>query len=402
LQGTSALSPSDGSEAEDASDTGIDKRHWKAQQARSKFQPSRVKADGVDFSDRLNVDHKSYRTYTNRRRPGHYDDAEEYGDFSDEEEETLDRKLARLRQEVEQIKASLEEDRDADSDGGRTPVASGDALGNVEKLSEALDSIYTSRRGGTKGAEADLSQALKVFSDSEKEPTTHQPGATTIQPPQSQSSNHMQALQILARAAEFDSRLILLETSLGVTAANMPDIGDDAAKPILPMIQNLEQVIGTAFAQPSQLEAAQAKTRQLLKDAERLSRVQAESRDARSDPTPPINGHNEVSIDSVDQQSKVNALYGLLPSIDSLSPTVPLLLDRLRTLRLLHTSAATSSATLSDIEQQQQEQEEEIKQWKEALDQVEKNLKEGQSTLSENMQKMGDMVKNLEGRISSV
>lgn len=400
IPGTSALSPSEGSEGEGSPGSGIDKRHWKAKQARLKFQSSRVKAENVDFSDRLNIESRSYRTFSRRRQPGNYDDAEQYGDFSDEDEETLDRKLARLRQEVEDIKATIEEEKASnDSDSEERNGASEVALENVNKISEALDSVYISRRGGTKGAEMDLTHMINSFRQADKKESQDSIGPTNSS---QQSAADGQTFQILARAGEFEARLTLIEEALGITAANMPETGENAILPILPTLQSLEQVIGAALAQPSQLEAAQVKTRQLLKDAERLSRAQSENQGNQSELSQTTIGKGDTTTFSADQEAKVNALYGLLPTIDTLSPTVPLLLDRLRTLRLLHTSAATSSATLDDIEQRQQEQDEEIRQWDDALDQVETNLKEGQNTLAENMQQMGSMVKKLESKLSSL
>jgi nuclear migration protein JNM1 len=71
----------------------------------------------------------------------------------------------------------------------------------------------------------------------------------------------------------------------------------------------------------------------------------------------------------------------------------------MRTLQLLHTSAAGASELLDDIEKRQSEQVEELAQWRDALDKVEKNLGEGQTGLADNVRKVGEWVKSLESKV---
>jgi nuclear migration protein JNM1 len=333
----------------------------------------------------------SYRTYHRRSHRVFDDGTEEFGNLSDEEE-TVDEKLARLRQEVEELKATLEEQDDQEHQ-----TQENDPFNNVLSISKELDAIHITRKGGTEGAHSDFNKALQSFNrQSQQLP----PLKATEDQPTSSTADNSQALQALSKAAEFDSRLSFLETALGLTGSNIPDSGDKTSKPVLPTLGNLERLIGTALAQPDQLEAAQSKTRQLLKEAERLSKLKTEQSNER---TPATNGQRtEPAPDNEEQNSKINALYGILPTIDSLSPTLPLLLDRLRTLRLLHTTAADASATLDDIEEQQEEQAEEIKQWREAVEKVETNLKQEQGTLAENVEKMSAWIKELEERISKI
>jgi nuclear migration protein JNM1 len=57
---------------------------------------------------------------------------------------------------------------------------------------------------------------------------------------------------------------------------------------------------------------------------------------------------------------------------------------------------------LDDVENRQAEQAEEIEQWRQALQKVEGNLNEGQSALAGNVQKMGEIIKGIEARVSKV
>jgi nuclear migration protein JNM1 len=366
-----------------------------------------VNATNVDFSDRLNLHQRSYRTYNRRRRPGQFhDDPEEFGDFSDqeEEEETLDRKLARLRREVEEIQALVGQDESEST----TPTENEHvrtSLENIETISDSLDAIYSKRRGAARGAETDFAQTLRAFTRDTKDPKRATPKndvpVSTLVPASQPAIENAQLLRLLSKAADFDARLAFVEKAMGLTGTNMPDTGDDGTKPILPTLDKLERLIGTALAQPAQLEAVQSKTRQLLKDTEKYTRLRAEHAEANG--TKPLSSTNGQSgpedLEVPGQASKVNALYGVLPTIDSLSPTLPLLLDRLRTLRLLHASAADANTVLDGIQKRQDEQAEGIKQWRVALDEVEENLEDGETALAENIEKMGGLIRKLEGKL---
>jgi nuclear migration protein JNM1 len=334
------------------------------------------------------------------------DEPEEIGDLSDEEDETLDRKLARLRREVEQIKSTLEERKaEASRNGTATePIdESEDPLADIGRISEALDAVYSERHGDARGAESGLSRTLSKFAQAEESMKSAEPTTRNLSQP-STSSAEPQLGQTLTKIADFDSRLTFLENAIGLNGLNMPDTGIDMPKLILPTLDTLERLIELATASPSNLDAAQSKTRQLVRDAERLHRLRSEDGDG-APPSGKSSGNNQAVppiSDSEQHTSKVNALYGVLPTIDSLSPTVPLMLDRLRSLRLIHTSAAGAKEVLDDVEKRQAEQAEEIEQWRNALELVEGNLKDGQTALVDNVHKVGELVSQLETRVSKV
>jgi nuclear migration protein JNM1 len=336
------------------------------------------------------LNRRSYRTKDGRRRPGTFDDErEEYGDISDEEDEAIDAKLARLRREVEQLKVTVDEKKssaakDADAEDE-------DICDEIEKISDALDAVYSDRTGG-RGAEAELSRTITTFNKSAA--SNAQSPTKTKEQLKSTGSVDPEITQILSKAADFDKRLSFLEKSLGVSETSISNTSSDTNKPILPSLASLERSVQLATLQPGALEAAQSKAKQLLKDADRLQRM-------RPDEHAEVNGDDEKGSQlTPEQASKINALYGILPTIDSMSPTLPLILDRLRTLQLLHSNAADTNATLDEIEKRQDEQDEEIKGWKQALETIEENLEDHEDTLAENMEKMGSWIKELEGRAS--
>jgi nuclear migration protein JNM1 len=369
----------------------VDRRHWHASEARSRFRPARVNADDVDFSDKLGGQ-RSYRTYSSRKKPGGYgNDPEEFGDISDEDDEDVDHKLARLQREVEQVKASLEARKSKETN----PLVNSedDPLSSISKISEALDAVYSERHGGPTGVEADFSRTLQQFGKQTSPKASKRVKKLLKQAsPAQEDQKLMQALEI---AADFDSRLSFVESALGLTGSTIPDIGDNAAKPIIPTLEHLEQVIEAAAGSPANLDSAHTRTKQLIKDAEKLQKLRVEQNGIEGKATTNGDAPHPVASEDV---SKINALYGVLPTIDSLSPSLPLLLERMRTLQLLHASAAGASELLDDIEKRQLEQSEELAQWRNALEKVEQNLGDGQTALADNVQKVGEWVKSLESK----
>jgi nuclear migration protein JNM1 len=106
---------------------------------------------------------KSYRASSRRRKKGE-DDAEELGDFSDEEDESLERKLARLRREIEEVreevgKREAQRKHGPNRDREDAPVIEESKL---SALSDVLSHLHTSRGGTDVGAEAQLAQKLST------------------------------------------------------------------------------------------------------------------------------------------------------------------------------------------------------------------------------------------------
>ena len=415
-QATSARSPSvssydDAVEDISAETSGVVRSRLETSQARTRFRPARVDARGVDFSGRLGQTNQSYRTSSRRHRSSSVaGEDDEYGDFSDEEDETLDRKLARLKREVEGIKIELEQasqnkaSNESQDEGQSAETAQEQTVADVTRLSEALDSIYFQRHGRLRSAQADFARILESSGQTnatigfrshtaEDTPAADDPKQTSDLDP------HL--AQALFKTADFESRLTILEASLGLNGSNMPDQGNTSSKPIIPSLNVIDRQLQTIVNMPSSLESAQNKTRQLIKDVERLERLRTANDGATTPPTTStlINGHGS-HIDTPEKASKINALYGTLATIDTISPTLPMVLERLRTLRALHTSAVTASTTLDDIEKRQAEQAAEIGQWREALQKVESYVKDGKSSLKEDVEDVEKWVRELEDRLA--
>ncbi|EFQ98636.1 hypothetical protein MGYG_01658 [Nannizzia gypsea CBS 118893] len=421
----------------------IDGRRLRVDEARSHFEPVRVDARDVDFSDSIASKKKSYRTI---RGPGRQNRVElVLGDLSDEEDETLERKLARLRRETEELKEELatrKAQREAAEDTEEVD-ASDDHDEGILELSRTLDTLYTSSKGAGPTAEAALSHKLSTdVHDGQRslgQGTISGDGSSTPQPGPNSS--------ILSQAASFDARLTLLEAALGLKNTPVPVSPDDPSdmdiQPILPSLNHLSSQLSTlsstltanhnqsthanqqsgplSVTTTPHIEALSSKIRKLTADAEALTTARQRATDAARaafsariaaatsdepqpfmDPTLSTSAAVESDAAASEQTAKIHALYTTLPTITSLHPLLPSVLERLRSLRAIHAGAATASQDLDALEQHQADMKKEIDQWKEGLKAMEEKVKESEETMKGNMEVMGPWVKDLEKRLDTL
>lgn len=367
--------------------------------------PSQVDAKDVDFSDRVNGKRKSYKASSRRQRVLQ-DGTEELGDLSDEDEgESLARKIARLKREIEEAKEEFGKQKAAE----KKPDAEGEGQQEVElaSLSQVLDEI--SKRP------EDLAQGLgfrpmrsaprqeKETAESAASEATKDASATyTVTYAPSYEQSHA-----LAKAADFDQRLALLEKIIGIGSSALPEL-DSSGLPraIVPTLGKLQKQVSTlSEASSSSLDTISRKVRQLTQEADQLekSRRQAkQARDALATTGPGSSSPGVADSEDSEQTTKINALYSTLPTIESLTPLLPSLLDRLRSLRALHADAATASETLDRIEKRQSDMASDIKQWREGLEKVEGAIKDGESSMGNNTKVVEGWVKDLEEKMAKL
>ncbi|KAF2468209.1 uncharacterized protein BDR25DRAFT_290906 [Lindgomyces ingoldianus] len=392
IQASTAVSESE-SES-DVDESGVRRQHLQPDQARSRFQPARVDARDVDFSDNITAQGRSYRTSTRgQRRRG-----EVLGDDSGDEKESFSRKLLRVKKELHELETEYEGRLQS---GDKTKIEERDPKEIMELISDKVDYIYAMRRGGVRGAEPLLARTIEKFNSYPPfGPSPRITKAIERQPPLPGTQIQRSQLDfVLNQAADFDHRLTNLERSLGLNGNTMPDLADKAPFPIFPTLEKLEQTISTlADASSGNLDAAAQQIKKMILDAEQLKELRQEA--SRSTPGP--NSSSAKSPEPSEQESKVNALYGTLPAIDKLSPLLPLVLDRLRTLRLVHTSAWQADEVLTELEHRQSKQEDEIKKWETSIETQLQNVKVCEQSLQMNMKTVGDWVKRIEERIEKL
>lgn len=391
VQASTNVSESDGDE--DPNESVVQRQRLQTDQARSRFQPSRVDAQGVDFSDNIAAQRRSYRTSTRaRRRRG-----EILGDHSnDEKEEVFAEKLMRVKRELSELENEYERRVAA---GEKSKVNEPDPKQFLEFAADKIDTIYAKRRGGVKGSAAQLDRTIKKFKDYKPfEPSPKLSKAIANQPPLPGTQVQRNQLEyVLNQAADFDKRITQLEDSLGLNGNTMPELSNGSSFPVFSTLQGLEQTLGVVSdASTSNFDAAIQQIKKLAADAEQLKETRLEA--ARVG----LATGDSKAVAYPDQEAKINALYGTLPSIDKLAPILPLVLERLRTLRLIHTSAWEADEGLSELQARQAKQEEEIKKWEKQLVAVEKEMSKCTEAMHNNIKVVGEDVKKIDGRIGKL
>ncbi|KAJ5971962.1 Dynamitin subunit 2 [Penicillium vulpinum] len=420
----------------------IDREGVNADQARMHFMGAAVDARDVNFSDSISQKRQAYRSksMSRRRRRRREDGVEEVGDLSDSEDESLDRRLARLRREVEDLKVEMANKKDSaeagneSSQSGAAAEKSGENLGDgVAELSRALDNLHASRDAASSShsAAALLSQKLapqiRSAIDAKTQSSVDASKAASTVPAQTSSS-----AGILSHAAAFDSRLALLESSMGISGSSNPFIADgineSTSHAVLPALDQLTSrlsaltglLVGTnpastaprvANAAPGMttphLEALSTRVRKLTTDAEALTAARRKAFEAAkavhnarlassdADVIPAL----EASTDD-DHVAKIQALYTTLPTIQSLHPLLPSVLERLRSLRACHAGAAHAADSLNELEKRHAEMASEIEQWREGLTTVEEKMQHGEAALRSNVEVVEPWVRDLESRLA--
>ncbi|QBZ54658.1 hypothetical protein PoMZ_10366 [Pyricularia oryzae] len=399
--------------------TGIVKQRLRPRHARARFTPSNVDARDVDFSDRVTSKRKSYKV-TNRRHRILEDGTEELGDLSDDDEaETLERKVKRLQREVEEARAEYAKlgaaAGNASAAAGTTPER------DIDSLSRILDSIIFPERSIPTNTETAAGPVgTQPGPDSaETIPRGEGPTYTVTYAPTYQQSH------ALAKAADFDKRLLLLESCLGIGSSAAPELDSGGlSRAILPTLEMLTKQIGTlSSASTVSLDGLSRRVRTLIQDASELEKSRKLAKVAQdalesTQLSPALkemvaNGdddehHNEseqiAQLNSMysEQTTKINALYGTLSTIENLAPLLPPLLDRLRSLRAIHADAAVASETLDNLEQNQSDMAAEIRSWREGLDKVEAAMRDGEASMEKNANVIEGWVKDLEKRVTAL
>ncbi|KAJ5700577.1 hypothetical protein N7536_003590 [Penicillium majusculum] len=423
------------------SNSDIDREGVNPDQARMHFMGAAVDARDVNFSDSISMKRQAYRSksMSRRRRRRREDGVEEVGDLSDSEDESLDRRLARLRREVEDLKVEMANKTDSTETGNGLQGAaavekSGENLGDgVAELSRALDNLHASRGAASSShsAAALLSQKLGSETSSATDPKTESSAdaskaVSTVPAPAASSAG------ILSHAAAFDSRLALLESSIGISSASNPfvvdGINESTSHPVLPALDQLTSRLsaltgllvgtnpasatpGVANAAPGMttphLEALSTRVRKLTTDAEALTAARRKAFEAAkavhnarlassdADVVPAL----EASTDD-DHAAKIQALYTTLPTIQSLHPLLPSVLERLRSLRACHAGAAHAADSLNELEKRHAEMASEIEQWRDGLTTVEEKMQQGEAALRSNVETVEPWVRDLESRLA--
>ncbi|KAL8784206.1 MAG: hypothetical protein Q9213_004098 [Squamulea squamosa] len=417
LRSDSRASSTDGLNSNDAA---IDRHSIDPNEARNSFLTDDAKENvsrGWIGSKRA-----GYRTSSRRGYDGSLEEGFVNG-TDDEDEEGLDRKLARLRREVAEVQESFRKRRNqaqakkrvSTTQDGSVPMGlkTSEPVETLDSLSEILDKIDRPedihqetpahrliRRLDEGYRSSDLNSSDEM---TQKAQDYNNRGNGADQMPSNDK------VQTLSKVSDFDKRLRLLESALGMDLIPLPVQDASAPRAILPLLDGLDRKISSISTTDSSLDQISRQIKQMTDDAQKLTEArkaaaaqltskQSSAERRRMSTTKPV-GHAAENSEDLDQTSKINALYGTLSTIESLSPLLPSVLDRLRSLRTIHADAANASDSLSSVESRQASMAEELKEWREGLEKVESAMHHGETLMKDNMGVVDGWVKELESRI---
>ena len=398
--------------------TGISRRRLDPDEARSHFLPSGQEPSASGYNSRIQSKRKSYKESGRRGRlEGVATSGAETS--SDEDDETLETRLARLRREAAEVKAAFESRKTHNKSGTQPQIVVDD--GGLDELSEVLGSINARGSQTEDGAASRLVKKLSTATKTHSGPTDAAEAAnghsTQADPIYtfSYAPNYEQE-HTLAKIADFDARLTLLENVLGLDTLALPTQPRPHAKAVLPTLENIDRQLSViSTSTDAKIDSASRKIRQLTQDAQKLTESRKSAKAAqealingRNVPRPPSSSRNEAdvqgmpSMEDPEHLSKINALYGTLPTIEALSPMLPPLLDRLRSLRSIHAEAASAHQGLAQIESRQEAMAEDLRSWRAGLEKVEEMFEQGRETMGGNMTAIEGWVKELEERMGKL
>ncbi|CZT19201.1 uncharacterized protein RCC_05047 [Ramularia collo-cygni] len=391
-ESTNDTSPERGSESdtshedeEDDTSYGVSRRRLYPDRARSRFdaQSRGVETSVGDMSDRVDGKRKGLKVRRLRR------------DEVEQEPETLEAKIARLKREMEECRLEAQAEDEAAQKQGEAESGIQDAIESLSRMMSGLDMPASKRRGHARNKSA-YHDAPSI------------PPSTTEQ----QQNDHQQSPpgdQTLSNVTAFDSRLAAIESALGLSSLDAATEMSALSSPLLPTIALLDHQVATLTSATSlsALEAASTRIHKLKAEAAELSDLQTQppqstaTSDAEDSASEAEVTSPPAALTSEDMQS-LQALYAILPTLQSLSPMVPALTNRLRSLRTIHTAAANAHNDLDELEGRQVEMDKELKMWREGLEKVEEAVETAGEQNANNGKFVKQWIEELDGRVKAL
>ena len=396
----------------DNEETAIDRHRIDPNEARNNFLTRDPK--GKATQGWIGSKRSGFRTASKRVPDGDIN-KHSIDSSDDEDDEGLERKIARLRREVSEVKEAFERRRPDDTDrDDTTKKEQTGPLETLDSLSRVLENIKQPKPDWDHPSDR-LLKKLNGISQSNEEvllPSAEAVDGEGYVNNAKDSINTDDAVHAMSQVSDFDKRLRLLETALGVESIPLPTQERSTTRAVLPVLDTLDRQVSAISVTDSSLDKISRQIRQMTQESEKLAeaRKAAAAQLSSSDSSHHRNqvstikagSRNIEDTEDLDLASKINALYGTLPTIESLSPMLPSVLDRLRSLRAIHADAALASEALTMVESRQAAMAEEIKEWKDGLGKVESAMHLGESSMKENMEAVDGWVKDLELRLQKM
>ncbi|XP_062574430.1 dynactin subunit 2-like [Saccostrea cucullata] len=315
----------------------IEKLKLDTNAALGKFKGSEVKADGLDFSDRI----------TGSRRTGYDIEKTEYEMLEDGSSkiETPQQKFQRLQHEIRELGEevhSIQENVKKEATAKTSPV---DLSKQLEYLQHQLNDLHLEKLLGPE-AKVDLSDPqgqlqkrllteLAAYKPTEGKPASGaKPGSGCVtyelfyRPEQAQFSRN-------ARLAKLEERLERLEAVLGQSSDKVGILtADTDNKGVVEAVGVLNSKL--SLLEPSNIDQVDVRLASVL---QKLNQI-ADKKSGQAD---------------LERQNKVSELYDMVKKWDSVRDTLPHVVDRLVSLKELHEQGKQHIQLLSHLDTAQQE-----------------------------------------------
>ncbi|KAK9242069.1 Dynamitin-domain-containing protein [Lipomyces tetrasporus] len=306
--------------------------------------------------------------------------------------ESTEMKVARLRKEMEDLAASITREEHTKKD----PEEPGNVANEVTELANKMRAILMSRQQNTSALEVVKYLGTKTEFLATAGDVADSQGRTPSAPGVNPSTpNDAQNLRLI----DLDNRVASLEKALG----NPSSVAFHGAfhatifeQPVIPTLLSLSQKINNLTSAPEKFDATLARVRQLVAAAEKISSA-SPGKHPSSSQKAPITGEDE----DASRADKIDALYNSLASVEKLMQIVPGLVDRLRSLRFLHSEAGETIGNIREIRDKMNATDAQISTWRSALENAEKRLDQIEERERTNLMTADEWVKDLERRVNS-
>lgn len=259
--------------------------------------------------------------------------------YASQYEESTAEKIDRLRREIDEL---------------RLEVDKGENHETETEVVETLDFLFNSLANTRSNAAASLANVLGENKD-----------FSNLPEPLEQTSSES--------IARLEARISGIEKSIGRATT---------AEPFLPVLEDLSSRIDLLTSSPARLEAISSQLEKLSAMNEKFMAGRKRKEAAEVD--------NDVR--------QINELYNSLSTINSLSPLLPPVIDRLTSLAQVHKGAAFSHDTMTAIETKQQEIADGIDQCRRYLEQVKRAMDKSESQFQENVAHTDELLKKYESQ----
>lgn len=384
----------------------IDHHALNQEEARRRFQPASERQ--YTISTRVKTKRKEHRS-SQGRHPRQADDLMNGVEVSSEDEpESLERKFARLRRELTEVKDDLQEQKLNANESSQI----GEAEYESQELNDLLDIIEGQAIHGKPGMTARLLQQFSTLSDSSAVNGTRSKadigeGGARNENTKTENDDSTAHESSLSLVHDFDTRLRILEDSLGTELAQRNQQSSGPTKPLLPTMDKLDKQLSILSRSTDRtVDQLAERIHELVQETAALETKQAQVKPVTQKGLTALENAmqtNGIEItENAATMSKVNALYGTLGIIESMAPLLPSVLDRLRSLKELHANAGSAGQNLTELERDQADMKEEIHNWREALEKAETAMMLSQKSSKENLESIEGWVRDLEHRLKDL